>query len=71
MHMVFVCYVCSTHFYLLLYSSSTHMLALSQFLLYIFLLCPAELAWSQVIKQLCKSDRGCALLRLALSMGPK
>jgi hypothetical protein len=30
--------------------SSTHVLALSQFLLCIFLLSPAELAWYQVIK---------------------
>jgi hypothetical protein len=27
-----------------------HVRALSQFLLYIFLLCPTELAWFQVIK---------------------
>jgi hypothetical protein len=33
--------------YLLLYPSVTHVSALSQFLLHIFLLSPAELAWSQ------------------------
>jgi hypothetical protein len=43
-------YVCSTNFYLLFYPCSKHVRALSQFLLYIFLLSPAELAWSQVIK---------------------
>jgi hypothetical protein len=49
----FVDYVCSTNFYLLFYPTSTHVHALSQFLLYIFLLSPAELAelaLSQVIK---------------------
>jgi hypothetical protein len=30
--------------------SSTHMCALSQFLLHIFLLSPTELIWSQVIE---------------------
>jgi hypothetical protein len=34
----------------LFYPSSTHVRASSQFLLHIFLLLPAELAWSQVIK---------------------
>jgi hypothetical protein len=46
----FVGYVCSTNFYLLFYPSSMHVRALSQFLLYIFFLSPAELACSQVIK---------------------
>jgi hypothetical protein len=38
---------------------------LSQFLLYIFLLSPSELAWSQVIKYLCKSDRGCPVIEIS------
>jgi hypothetical protein len=38
------------NFYLLFYPSSTHVRALSLFLVHIFLLPPAELAWSQVIK---------------------
>jgi hypothetical protein len=42
---------CSADFHLLFYPSSTLVRALSQFLLYIFLLSPAELAWSQAIKQ--------------------
>jgi hypothetical protein len=46
----FVGYVCSTNFYLLLYPSSTHVGASSQFLLCNFLLSPAELGWSQMIK---------------------
>jgi hypothetical protein len=46
----FVGYVCSTNFYLLFFPSSTQVRALLQILLYIFLLSPAELAWSQVIK---------------------
>jgi hypothetical protein len=33
--------------------------ALSQFLLYIFLLSPTKLAWSQVLKFLCDSDFNC------------
>jgi hypothetical protein len=40
----------STNFYLLFHPSSRHVRVLSQFLLYIFLLSPAELAWSQEIK---------------------
>jgi hypothetical protein len=50
-------YVCSTNFYLLFYPSSTPVGASSQFLLCNFLLSPAELAWSQMIKQPCKSGR--------------
>jgi hypothetical protein len=46
----FVGYVCSTNFYLLFCPSSTHVGASSQFLLCNFLLSPAELAWSQMIK---------------------
>jgi hypothetical protein len=46
----FVGYVCSTNFYLLFYPSSTHVRVLSQFLLPVFLLPPAELASSQAIK---------------------
>jgi hypothetical protein len=46
----FVDYVLSTNLYLLFYPSSTPVRALSQFLSHIFLLYPAELAWSQVIK---------------------
>jgi hypothetical protein len=42
--------VCSINFYFLFYPSSTHVPALSQFLLHIFLFSTAELAWSQVIK---------------------
>jgi hypothetical protein len=42
--------LCNTNFYLLFHPSSTHVRALSQFLLYIVLLSPAELAWSQIIK---------------------
>jgi hypothetical protein len=42
-------YVGSTNFYLLFYFSSAHVRALSQFLLNIFFLSSAELAWSQVI----------------------
>jgi hypothetical protein len=38
------------HEHLLVYLVSTHVRALSQFLLYIFLLSPAELVWSQLIK---------------------
>jgi hypothetical protein len=45
----FVGYVCSENLYLRFYPSSTHVRALSQFLLYTFLLSPAELAWSRVI----------------------
>jgi hypothetical protein len=45
----FVGYVCTTNFYLLFYPSSTHVRALSQFLLYT-LLSPAEIVWSQAIK---------------------
>jgi hypothetical protein len=41
---------CSTNFYLLFHTSSTHVRALSQFVLRIFLLSPAKLAWSRVIK---------------------
>jgi hypothetical protein len=48
----FVGQVCSTNFYLLFYPSSTHVRALSQLLLHIFLLSPAELAWSHIIKYL-------------------
>jgi hypothetical protein len=54
----FVGKVCSTNVDLVLCSRSTHVYALSQFLLYIFLLSPAELVWSQVIKQLCEANRG-------------
>jgi hypothetical protein len=46
----FVGYVYSTNFSILFYPSSMHVHALSQFLLHIFLLSPAELAWSEVIK---------------------
>jgi hypothetical protein len=46
----FVGYVCSTNFYLHFYPSSTHMGASSQFLLCNFLVSPAEIAWSQMIK---------------------
>jgi hypothetical protein len=46
----FVGYVCSKKFYLLFHPSSTHVRAFSQFLFCIFLLSPAELAWSRVIK---------------------
>jgi hypothetical protein len=46
----FVGDVCSTNFYRLFYPSSTHVGASSQFLLCNFLLSPAELAWSQIIK---------------------
>jgi hypothetical protein len=49
LHLVFVGYVCSKNVYLLFHPSSTHV-SLSQFLLCIFLLSPAELAWSRVIK---------------------
>jgi hypothetical protein len=45
----YVC-ICSTNFYLLFYAGSTHVGASSQFLLCNFLLSPAELAWSQMIK---------------------
>jgi hypothetical protein len=38
----FVGYVSSANFYFLFYPSSTHVLALLQFLLYIYLLSPAE-----------------------------
>jgi hypothetical protein len=61
----FVSSVCSTNFYLLFYPSSTHVRALSQFLLCIFLLSPNELAWSQVIKQLCKSDSGSPVIEIS------
>jgi hypothetical protein len=44
MHLVLVGYVCSTNFYLRFYPSSTRVRDLSQFLLYIFLISPAELA---------------------------
>jgi hypothetical protein len=46
----FVGYVCSTIFYLPFYPSSMPVGASSQFLLCNFLLSPAELAWSQMIK---------------------
>jgi hypothetical protein len=46
----FVGYVCSTNFYLLFHPSSTHVGASSQILLCNFLLSPAELAWSQMVK---------------------
>jgi hypothetical protein len=46
-------------------TNSTHVRALSQFLLCIFLLSPAEIAWSRVIKQLCKSDRGCPVIEIS------
>jgi hypothetical protein len=46
----FVGYVCSTNFYGFFYSTSTHVGASSQFLLCDFLLSPADLAWSQMIK---------------------
>jgi hypothetical protein len=46
----FVGYVCSTNFYRLFYPSSTHVGASLQFLNCNFLLSPAELAWSQMIK---------------------
>jgi hypothetical protein len=45
----FVGYDSGTNFYLLFYPSSTHVRALSQTLLQMFLLSPAELAWSRVI----------------------
>jgi hypothetical protein len=61
----FVGYLCSTNFYLLFYPSSTHVGALSQFLLYIALLSPAELVWSQVIRQLCESDRGFPVIEIS------
>jgi hypothetical protein len=61
----FVGYVCSTNFYLLFHPSSTHVRALSQFLLYNFLLSPAELAWSQMITQLRKSDTGCPVIDIS------
>jgi hypothetical protein len=44
---------------------STHVRGLSKCLLYIFLLSPAELAWSQVIKQVCESDRGCPVIEVS------
>jgi hypothetical protein len=40
----------SINFYLLVYPTSMYVRALSQFLLNNFLLSPAELAWSHVIK---------------------
>jgi hypothetical protein len=46
----FVGYVYSTNFYLLFHLISTHVRALSKFLLYTSLLPRTELAWSQVIK---------------------
>jgi hypothetical protein len=54
----FVGKVCSTNFYFLFYRSSTHVRALSQFLLHIFWLSPAELVWSRMTKYLCEYDRG-------------
>jgi hypothetical protein len=61
----FVGYACNTNFYLLFYPSSTDVGALSQFLLCNFLLSPAELAWSQMIKLLCKSERGCPVIEVS------
>jgi hypothetical protein len=46
----FVGYVYSTNFYLIFHLSSMNVRALSQFLLYTFLLSSIELAWSQMIK---------------------
>jgi hypothetical protein len=54
----FVGYVCNTNSYCLFYPRSTHVGASSQFLLCNFWLTPAELTLSQMIKQMCKSDRG-------------
>jgi hypothetical protein len=52
----------STFFFL---PSSTHVLALSLFLLYTYLLSPAELSWSEVFKQLCKLDSSCPVIEIS------
>jgi hypothetical protein len=45
--------------------SSMPVRTLSQFLLYVFLLYPTKLAWSQVIKQLCESLRGPPVIEIS------
>jgi hypothetical protein len=50
LHLVLLVMSVAENFYLIFHPSSTHVRALSQFLLCIFWLSPAELAWSQVIK---------------------
>jgi hypothetical protein len=45
--------------------SSTHVRALSLFLLYTSLLSPAELSWPEVFKQLCKLDSSCPVIEIS------
>jgi hypothetical protein len=46
-----------------------HVCALSQFLLYIFLLSHAELPWAQVSKQLCKSVKAYPVIEVSSFQG--
>jgi hypothetical protein len=50
LHLVLLVMFVAKNFYLLSHPSSTHVRALSQFILCIFWLSPAELAWPRVIK---------------------